>query len=253
MKHFKGILTTSLLFICTLTFAQSVKKIVREDRQIWTAFFNQTRFTEKWGTWTDINLRTKDNFVNSWSVGMARLGVTYYFSDKVKLTGGYAYINHFPAQGHTRISQPEHRPWQQLQWHEKYNGLSTMQWIRLEQRFRRKIKNNSELNEGYNFNYKLRYNFMAMIPFKGPKVEPHSFFLALNDEVHINFGREIIYNYFDQNRAFMGIGYQFSSQGNLQFGYLNVFQQTGAGHVFNNIHALRFFVFYNLDFRAPEQ
>ena len=28
--------------------------------QVWTAYFNQTRFSNKWGMWADIHIRTKE-------------------------------------------------------------------------------------------------------------------------------------------------------------------------------------------------
>ena len=61
------------------------------------------------------------------SQGMIRAGLTYYVNDDVKLTAGYAFINHFPADNHKNISQPEHRPWQQIQWHTKYPRMRLMQ------------------------------------------------------------------------------------------------------------------------------
>jgi hypothetical protein len=73
-----------------------------------------------------------------------------------------------------------------------------MQWIRLEEKYRQKILNDSTLAGGYNFNYKLRYNLWYEIPFSQQPANKSSF--VLNDEVHINFGKQIVYNYFDQNR-----------------------------------------------------
>ena len=43
--------------------------------------------------------------------------------------------------GYTNVSQPEHRIWHQLQLHTKYGKVRTMQWVRLEERFRQNIKN----------------------------------------------------------------------------------------------------------------
>ena len=40
---------------------------------------------------------------------------------------------------------------------------------------------------------------------------------------------------------------------NVQFGYMNLFQQLPAGNQFKNIHAARVFYFHNLDFRKPQE
>ena len=109
-------------------------------QQVWMGYFNQTRFSDKWGMWVDLQLRTKEDFFTNFSQGIARVGLTYYLQDDLKATLGYAYINHFPADNHPATSQPEHRAWQQLQWHNKYKRIRLMQWLRLEERWRRKIE-----------------------------------------------------------------------------------------------------------------
>src|SRR4249919_530000 len=143
-------------------------------QQIWFGYFNQTRFSNKWGTWTDIHLRTKEDFVSDLSQSILRFVLTYYLNDDTKLTAGYAYVSHYPADNHKNVTMPEHRPWQQIQWHSKYSKLRLMQWFRLEERFRRKILNDDELAEGYNFNFRLRYNFFFMVPLSKKRFEPKS-------------------------------------------------------------------------------
>ena len=91
-----------------------------------------------------------------------------------------------------------------------------MQWIRLEERFRHKILNDSTLADGYNFNYKLRYNLWYEIPLSKKGIVPNTFSFIANDEVHINFGKQIVNNYFDQNRFFVGLKYQINAHDNLQ-------------------------------------
>jgi hypothetical protein len=70
-----------------------------------------------------------------------------------------------------------------------------------------------------------------------------------NDDVHINFGKAIVYNYFDQNRFFLGFAYHLNAHDNLQLGYMNLFQQQSAGNRYRVLHAARLFYFQNLDLR----
>lgn len=221
--------------------------------QLWLAYFNQTRLSDKWGVWLDLHLRTKEDVFSNLSQSIVRTGVTYYVNDHTKLTAGYAYVNHFPGDNHTGISQPEHRLWQQLQWHTNYKNLRLMQWFRLDERWRRKIKNNTELAEGNDFNYRLRYNFFAQAPLGKKRFAPGSLSAVLNNEIHINFGKSIINNYFDQNRFFLGFNYQVSKTGNLQFGYMNVFQQLPAGYKYKSVNAGRVFYFHSLDLRKKSK
>lgn len=218
-------------------------------QQVWLAYANQTRFSDKWGLWADFHARTKEEFFDNLSSTIARVGLTYYLNDNAKLTAGYAYINHFPADNHANISRPEHRPWLQLQWHTSYPKIRLMQWIRLEERFRRKVLSHDELDEGYNFNYRLRYNFFVTGPLNKNAFAKGTFSWILNDELHVNFGEEVIYNYFDQNRFFAGFGYHVNAHDNLQFGYMNVFLQLAAGNRYRNIHGVRLSYFHNMDLR----
>lgn len=240
-------------FICltgTVAFSQ---KQTQQVNQVWLQYANQTRFSNKWGLWLDLHLRTKEDFFDKFSTSIIRPGLTYYLKDNLKLTVGYAYVNHFPQEGHTNISRTEHRPWQQIQWHVNYPKLKLMHWLRLEERFRRKVLNNDELAEGYNFNYRVRYNILAMFPLSKKAFQPKSLSFLLSDEVHINFGKEIVNNYYDQNRFFLGFAYHVNKSDNIQVGYMNVFQQLPAGNRYRSTHTGRVSYFHNLDMRKEKK
>jgi hypothetical protein len=241
-------LSILLMFGAKEMFAQ---KQTQKLEQIWTGYFNQTRFSNRWGAWFDLQLRTKEDFVDGLSQLLIRPALTYYVNDAMKVSAGYAYIRIYPADNHTKVTQPEHRPWQQVQWQTKYGRNRTMQWFRLDERFRRKIQNDSTLGEGYNFNFRLRYNFLWQVPLSS-QIKKGSFSFILNNEVHINFGREITYNYFDQNRFFVGFAYHTNATDNVQFGYMNLFQQLPAGNRYRSINVARVFYFHNLDLRKKK-
>jgi Protein of unknown function (DUF2490) len=241
-----------LLFSGVVVFGQ-VSKTKEVYEQIWLGYFNQTRLSDKWGFWVDAHVRTKDDFIDSLSQFIIRPGITYYLADKTKLTLGYAYINHFPADSHPETSQPEHRIWQQIQWHNNYEGIKLMQWVRLEERYRRKIKDADELAEGYNFNFRARFNIMMQVALGKKKFEKGSWAWVVNDELMVNFGRQIVYNYFDQNRFFTGFHYYVSKHNFLQFGYMNVFQQLSSGNKYRVLHTARVFFIQNLDLREKHE
>jgi hypothetical protein len=222
-------------------------------QQVWLGYFNQTRFSNKWGAWVDVHLRTKEEFFTNFSQSILRVGLTYYVTDDAKLTAGYAYVSHFPAENHSNITQPEHRPWQQLQWHTRFPKLRIMQWFRLEERWRRKILDDNELASGYNFNFRARYNFFAQLPLSKRRFQPKTVSFLVNDELHVNFGKQIVNNYFDQNRFFLGFNYHVNKHDNLQFGYMNVFQQLAAGNRYRSNHVGRLFYFHNLDWRKTNK
>ncbi len=227
-------------------------RIVQDEEQVWGAYFNQTRLSNKWGLWLDAHLRTTEHYIQEPSKAMIRLGAMYYLNDDLKFTNGYAFVNHFPEEGHANISQPEHRIWHQLQLHTKYGKVRTMQWIRFEERFRRKIKNDNELAEGYRFDERIRANMLINIPLSKKGIVPKTFSAILNDEIFINLSKNNVNNLFDQNRLFLGLAYNFTAHSNLQFGYMNIYQQLSAGNKYRNINAIRVFFFQNLDFRTKK-
>jgi hypothetical protein len=237
------------LLISISIVADAQVKETTSINQVWVGYFNQTRLSNKWGVWLDAHVRTKEDFFTNFSQAIIRAGLTYYVTEDAKLTAGYAYVNHFPADNHKNISQPEHRPWQQIQWHTKFSKLRLMQWFRLEERFRHKILNDNELADGYNFNFKLRYNFFAQLPLSKKRFQPNTLSFVVNDEVHVNFGKQIVNNYFDQNRFFLGFNYHVNKHDNLQFGYMNLFQQLPAGNRYRSLQVARVFYFHNLDLR----
>ncbi len=238
----------AFILFAGMSLAQPAKQ-VRESTQLWGAYFLQARLTDQLGLWTDVHLRTKEDLLSDLSQGIVRVGLMYYLNDHAKLTAGYAFVNHFPAEGHANISQPEHRPWQQIQWHTNTSKLRLTQWLRLEERFRRKIRDDDNLAEGYSYGTRLRYNFLAAWPLTRKGTAPGGLSLILNDEIHMNLGRKVVYNHFDQNRFFVGLGFQTGKHTSLQAGYMNVFQQLAAGNVYRNLHTARVFLFQNLDFR----
>lgn len=237
-----------LLLLETASYGQTVKT-VNHINQTWVGYLNQTRLSKKWGIWADLHIRTKESLADNFSQSIARLGLTYYVTDNTKLSFGYAYISNYPGDNHTNITQPEHRLWQQVQWHHKYPRLRLMQWIRLEEKYKRKILDNDHLASGYQYNWKLRYNFLLNIPLGQKAFAPGTMSFVLNDELHINFGEEIVYNYFDQNRFFAGFSYHINASDNIQWGYMNQFQQLSGGNSYKMNNGFRVFYFHNLDLR----
>jgi len=224
------------------------QKYTQRLEQVWTGYFNQTRFSSKCGAGFDVQLRTKDDFFNDLSQFLFRFGLTYYINNDLRLTAGYAHFRFYPADNHSKVTQPEHRLWQQVQWLTKYNRNRTTQSLRFEQRYRRKILNDSTLASGYNFNYRLRYNFSWQIPLS-KQVNKRSWTFILNNEMFVNFGRQITYNYFDQNRFFAGFAYNTTATSYIQFGYMNIFQQLPIGNNYRSTNIARIVFLHNLDLR----
>lgn len=249
-KTIKYFLVLSFLSIQFIASAQNSEKHIHSREQLWFGYFNQTRFSNKWGMWVDVHYRMTDNFIDRPFQFLFRPAVTYFIKDNLRVNVGYTLAEHFPAKG-LSTTRAEHRAWQQIWWNQKYTGLTTLQWLRLEQRFNEKVVNDEKL-EGYNYTFRVRYNFSFFIPLKGKEMAPKTPFAAVMNEVFLNFGDKVVYNTFDQNRFFAGFGYQFTSHLNAQLGYMNVYQQETSGNNYYSTHVIRLFVFHSLDFRSKD-
>jgi hypothetical protein len=238
------------LLIPLLSEAQTPAKVIHTREQAWVAYFNQTRLTSKWGLWLDVHYRMTDNFVDRPFQLLIRPGVTYYLKDNVRLTAGYGLVEHYPAKG-LSTTRRENRVWQQVAWTQKYQRFSTLQWLRLEQRFSQKVVNDVKTGD-YVYTSRVRYNFSFFIPLKGKELAPKTPFITIANEVFLNFGKNVVYNTFDQNRLFVGFGYQFDKHLNAQLGYMNVFQQDASGSNYFSSNAIRLFVYHSLDFRSGD-
>jgi hypothetical protein len=245
-KKIVGTVLLLLLINLNVAWAQASEKSLHSREQLWFGAFNQTRFSERWGLWVDIHYRMSDHFVDRRFQFLVRPALTYFINDHLRINFGYALVQHFPGKGLSE-NRTEHRPWQQIWWNQKYPGLSTLQWIRLEQRFNERM--DPDTRDGYNYNFRVRYNLAFLIPLMGKDMRAKTPFAAIMNEVFLNFGDRIVFNTFDQNRFFAGLGYPFTSHTNVQFGYMYIYQQEATGNNYLATHAIRLFLFHSVDLR----
>ncbi|MBL7910305.1 MAG: DUF2490 domain-containing protein [Bacteroidia bacterium] len=239
------------LTLITLVYLKisSQKQIINEER-IFLGYFNQTRITKRFGVWSDVHYRQTDRFTNRPLQDLGRVALSLYLTDNFRIMAGYCLAYNFPESG-LRSGKIEHRPWQQLFLKQEYNGVQSIQLLRLEQRYIQVVVNDVARNE-YSYTNRLRYSYLLLIPFSKTGIVPKKIFAVLNNEVFFNFGKTITYNVFDQNRFFAGIGYQINKHNSIHLGYMNVFQQTSSGSKFINSNCIRAFYYHNLDFRKEK-
>lgn len=193
---------------------------------------------------SDVGYRFK-NFFESKTQTLARLAGVYYFNNNISLAIGLAYFRSNPKQG---FSIPEIRPFQRLFVNSTRGIFSISQRYRLEERFIRN-SNQDSLSVGYKYNYRFGYQLNIQFPLEGKTIEPGKLFVNIYDEIFINFGKQVLYNQFDQNRVFIGMGYQFTKNANMIIGYQYIWQQTSSGNKFNAIDCARVTFSYNIDAR----
>src|SRR6187549_3004386 len=95
-SFFRSIFSIISIAMATHAQAQTPDKHIHEREQLWLGYFNQTRFSNKWGMWIDVHYRMTDNFVDRPFQFLFRPAVTYFIKDNLRVQVGYAYAHHFP-------------------------------------------------------------------------------------------------------------------------------------------------------------
>jgi len=234
-----------LLLATNQCIGQSAKEI-KPSNQVWFAYYNQTRLSDKWSLAVDVHLRRTD-FLANWSTQLFKPGVVYHVAKKIQFIGGHAYARSYSTEPDGDI-QPEHRPWQEIDWEGKLGKIKASYWVRVEERFLHTMVS-ERVVPGYTFNFRFRLMVSGQLPLYGSELKPGIPSVLLQNEILFNAGQQITYNYFDQNRLFFGFVYPFSEQFEFQAGYQNVFQQLAEGNEFERKHVLQVSMYHTIDLR----
>jgi hypothetical protein len=228
--------------------AQSNAKKTVYQHQNWAQYFINMRLSGRWSLNTDVLYRWYDLTGEPFQTGI-RTGLTYHFKEPVSVTGGMVYFAHFPTVNDTMVYRPEYRPWQQLMINGKLGRLRLMHRYRFEQRWMARL-HGTERTGDYNFLFRARYQLNIQCPINKRVIDKGVFYTVAYNEIFINFGEEVVYNFFDQNRAGIGLGYQLTKSFAVLMGYQYVWQQQRAqAQVYNSTNCVRLSFTHNLDFR----
>jgi hypothetical protein len=197
----------------------------------------------------DFQLRRAD-FLDRWSQLVIRPGLSYSLNESVLLTAGVGYFLHHGRDDQT-ANRPELRPWQDVLLLQSVSKIMIDHRYRFEQRFINRM-DAGQLADGFDFNYRMRYRLNAQMPLFREELGANTVYLVGYNELFVNFGQRIIHNHFDQNRLFIGLGYQHDKALGVQVGYMNLFLQRPQGNVFETQHMLRVVITHGLDLRRGE-
>lgn len=246
-------LKTNLFKIIVLLFplfllAQTPKqKEVTHQNQSWFSINTITKFSDHWGIVADAHIRSNEFFKDN-NFCFLRGGIDYIPNAKFSFVGGFAHMWLAPRSLDWSTYSDENRIYQQFQMNTKSGTVSIVQRLRNEQRWQEKIVNDQETGEN-RFTDRVRYLISVTIPVFKKKTAPS---LVLSDELLIQFGKEIVYNTFDQNRFFIGIKQSINPKLSYDFGYMNVYQQRITGYQYDMNHTLRLFFYLNTSLKSKK-
>jgi hypothetical protein len=100
--------------------------------------------------------------------------------------------------------------------------------------------------QNYQFNWRFRHRIDLRVPLKKEKDNGNNLYALIGNELMINAGENIIYNYFDQNRLYAGLNYEINKNLSLQLQYTYIWQQASKVANYNSINVLRFNIYHNI-------
>ncbi len=195
----------------------------------WLMYFGLNRISQDWSIHSEVQYRNHEIAPNTIEQLLLRTGLNYHLTKTSMLTAGYAYIaSHDFESEQTKPESTEHRIWQQLIMTNQVKRIKFEHRYRIEQRW---------VNDDYR--NRLRYRLMAFIPLNKPVIESGAFFLGIYNEIFVNTKQ----TFFDRNRLYGAVGYQFTPSTQLQLGLLH--QRVNS---FGKYY-LQFGLSFNPDFR----
>jgi hypothetical protein len=229
----------SVLFATSL--AQNNSPIIVRDNMVWVGYFSMIKFNDKWSLNSDAQFRTR-NEVKNYSQALLRTGLSYKLNEKVDVTLGLAHFRFFITNDKTR---GEWRPWQEFKLNDKFGNCKLSHRFRVEQRFNETVKN-SEATNDYQFNFRFRYRFDLRYPILKENKSGNNIYALIGNEIMVNAGNNISYNYFDQDRLYVGVNYEINKKIALQLQYMHVWQQASNGLTLNSNEVIRFNIYHTI-------
>ncbi len=230
----KTILCLFIVQVC----ATSVALAQTNEFSGWAAWFHTQRFNKHWGMAFDGHLRSSHHAGYLKTV-LLRPTINYYFDNK-NVALGYAYIGANSVAGDITTFRPEHRTFEQLTIVQQASSNTQISHrLRLEQRFLGETATQQRV-----FSQRLRYFARGVIPFnKSQTPFAKGNYLALQNELFLNVQNKdkVNQHFFDQNRAFIGIGHRFNKMVDLEAGYLNQYVKQPATYTINHIAQVTFY------------
>ena len=239
----------SSAFLFTTTSNSQTQRVVNNQTQSWISLNSTARFTNKWGVVGDLHYRANQIFVTP-NFYFVRAGMNYWYQDNIIFTLGYAHMWLAPTKEGWHIYSNENRIYEQVQMNSKIGNVSMIQRLRNEQRWQEKISPIKDSSTHTNkFTDRVRYLLSFTIPVAKNPYYPS---IVLSDELSVQTGKEVVFNVFDQNRAFIGIKQMINKRLSFDLGYMLIDQQKSTPYQFDQNHTFRWFFYYTPDFRIKK-
>jgi hypothetical protein len=247
----------ALVLSCQCAFAQSSERETVTQALQWLSITSNIKMTERLTWMVEGQFRYADDFDQQQY--QARTALDIKLNDHFSFVPlAYVYTwNYKYGKQPASFKNNEHRIWQQVFYKHAVRRLQVDHRLRLEERFIQQhhlATDGAVVDEGYVVNQtRLRYRLMARLPLNKASIEPGTFFASIYDEIFYSWGEQIAYERPDQNRIFVGAGYQFDEKLTIQGGCLYQLLVKSNGTKQENNIGLQLMATYNIDCTKADQ
>ena len=228
-----------IVFCSCFSLILQAQKQIDHQSLFWLASVNNIRFNKHWGFNADFQFRTFDFLSHPYGYIVRGRG-DYYFNENLSAGIGYGHMGTAAFTVPRAPFSNENRITEQVQLNSKKGRFSISNRWRVEQRWQQKIINN-EKTGGYRFTVRPHYAISFIYsPFKNPILPS----LTNYNDFMMQFGKEVIYNTFDQIRFSFGIRQALTAQLSVDLNYMYIYQQKSVSNQYVRADVLRLFINY---------
>lgn len=225
------------LFLVTLMAFFFHGSIAQEQFAGWAASFNTIKVSDRFSVHFDGQFRSSSKIKHLQTL-LLRPGVNMRLRKNMLASAGYGFIGGRRTASGVTGHLAEHRFWQQFILSHAAGKLGTSHRFRLEQRLVpvAGVENNELVATRRIYANRFRYFIRNILPLQKEQSFSEGIFLALQNEVFLNFGNTDGVNggTFDQNRLYLATGYRLNRSMDLEIGYMNQYVQGRSGSFTNN-------------------
>lgn len=233
----------SALFILLAApaFGQTVASQTVNNHNSWYNWFGHHHVAGKFGAHTEVQFR-RSGWGETWQQLLMRYGATYDLRPSIRVVVGYGYIRTYPyGEAPVAHTFPEHRIWEDVQWTRRRERNTMLNRFRVEQRFLGQVKPDARGGwyvRSWTYENRFRWMLRETVPLGRSSTLQRGRYLTAYNEFWVNFGPGASSHWFDQNRAYMGVGHRFNKLWAFDAGYMHQIIRKRAGPVWENNHTL---------------
>jgi Protein of unknown function (DUF2490) len=232
----------ALSFLSALSIAAQ-ERVTDHNFHGWFTYFGDHPIAEsKWGVHLEGQYRRHD-VITKWQQLLIRPGVNYQASNAVMLTAGYAFVR---SNTYSEFAAPapvslEHRIWEQVWVRYRTGKTSWSTRLRLENRF---LEQTAAQPGASRYRYENRFRAWQQI--RRP-IAPKKYVTAY-DEFWFYVKPYQSNSIFDQNRAYVAMGFELKPTLRLEVGYMNQLLLVRSGSRLESNHTIVVSLFSNAGF-----